>query len=74
MYKIVTDFTHLHTAQVQLWKKLCNLHAGVAGKSLHINSLGQRREDKTIESAVPFHTPAKGDNQGLSPHPYSENH
>ena len=30
----------------------------------------QDREDKTIESAVPFPAPEKGDNQGLSPfHP-----
>ena len=67
MYKIVTDFAHLHTAQVQLWKNVCNLHAGMVGRSLHINSLGQSKEVKTIESVIPFHTPAKGDNWGLSP-------
>ena len=40
------------------------------------------REDKTIESAVPFPAPAKGDNRGLSPFnlgqyialPFPENH
>ena len=40
------------------------------------------REDETIESAVPFPAPAKGDNRGLSPFnlgqyialPFPENH
>ena len=27
----------------------------------------EKREDKTIESAVPFPAPEKGDNRGLSP-------
>ena len=33
--------------------------------------MDQVREDKTIESAIPFPAPEKGDNGGLSPfHPW----
>ena len=47
----------------------CKVRAGK--KTAHTNSLiNMSREDKTIESAVPFPAPEKGDNRGLSPfHP-----
>ena len=37
---------------------------------LTLEQFVQGREDKTIESAIPFPAPEKGDNRGLSPfHP-----
>ena len=54
----------------KIWLYVVSLNQVRFRQTNHLKMTVWTREDKTIESAVPFPAPEKGDNRGLSPfHP-----